>query len=111
MGEGLVTLFADKDRPVFVATGFTPNGDNHNDRLFVQAREGVELRVLYFRIFDRWGELLFENTDFSPNQAAEGWEGIYRGKPVQPGTYIWHIGVEYPDGLQDSFSGQTTIIR
>jgi len=111
MGEGLVTLFADKDRPVFVATGFTPNGDNHNDRLFVQAREGVELRVLYFRIFDRWGELLFENTDFPPNQAAEGWEGIYRGKPVQPGTYIWHIGVEYPDGLQDSFSGQTTIIR
>lgn len=110
-GEGLVTLFADKDRPVFLATGFTPNGDNRNDRLYVQAREGVELNILYFRIFDRWGELVFENKDLSPNVPAEGWDGSFRGKAVQPGTYIWHIGVAYSDGLQDSFSGQTTVIR
>jgi gliding motility-associated-like protein len=110
-GEDLVTINAEKNRPVFVATGFSPNGDMRNDLLFVQAREGVQLEVLYFRIFDRWGELIFENKDFAPNLPEEGWDGHYRGKPLQPGVYIWHIGVLYPDGLEDSFSGQSTIIR
>jgi gliding motility-associated-like protein len=110
-GEASVNLFAEKNRPVFVATGFTPNGDNRNDLLYVQARADIELEILSFRVFDRWGELVFQNKDFLPNDPNEGWDGTFRGQKVQPGTYIWHINVEFPDGLKDSFTGQSTIIR
>jgi gliding motility-associated-like protein len=110
-GEDIVTIYAKKDRPVFVPTGFTPNGDTQNDRLLVHARKDIELNVLYYRIFDRWGELLFEANDFQPNDPAFGWDGTFRGEELNGGVYIWHVGVEYIDGLQEDFKGSTTLIK
>lgn len=110
-GEGIVTLYPKKDRPVFVPTGFTPNGDGSNDRLLVHARDGLEATVLYFRVFDRWGELLFESGGFEPNDETMGWDGAFRGQPVQGGVYIWHVGVEFTDGAREEFTGNTTLIK
>lgn len=110
-GTGLVTVYPKKDRPIFVPTGFTPNGDNSNDLLLAHARSGVEVTIRYFRVYDRWGELLFEATDFAPNDPGIGWDGNFRGTPAQAGLYIWHIGVEFPDRNREVFTGQTTLIR
>ena len=110
-GEDIITIYAKKDRPVFVPTGFTPNGDSQNDRLMVHARKDIDLNVLYYRVFDRWGELLFEVNDFQPNDPAFGWDGTFRGEDLNGGVYIWHVGVEYIDGLQEDFKGSTTLIR
>ncbi|MCB0555143.1 MAG: choice-of-anchor L domain-containing protein [Phaeodactylibacter sp.] len=110
-GEDLVTVYPKKNRPVFVPTGFTPNGDNNNDLLLVHARKGVEMTILYFRVYDRWGELLFEAPDFTPNDPNIGWDGTFRGEPVQAGVYLWHIGVEFSDRTREEFTGQTTLIR
>jgi gliding motility-associated-like protein len=110
-GEDIMTLYARKFRPLEVPTGFTPNGDGNNDILNVLAREDIEVDILTFRIFDRWGELVFERNDIQPNQPAEGWDGDYRGAPAQPGVYLWMVEVEYADGLTEVFKGQTTLIR
>jgi gliding motility-associated-like protein len=110
-GEDIVTLYAKKNRPVLVPTGFSPNGDNQNDLLLVHAREDIALDVLYYRIFDRWGELLFEVNDFQPNDPAFGWDGTFRGEPLNSGVYLWHVGVKYIDGLEEDFKGHTTLIR
>ncbi len=110
-GEGFVNLYARKDRPILVPTGFTPNGDNYNDILLVHARQDVEVRILTFRVFDRWGELLFEAADFAPNDSTIGWDGTFRGQPTQAGVYIWEALVEYPDKEQRAFNGNTTLIR
>jgi gliding motility-associated-like protein len=106
-----MTLYARKFRPVEVPTGFTPNGDGNNDILNVLAREDIEVDILTFRIFDRWGELVFERKDIQPNQPSEGWDGDYRGALAQPGVYLWVVEVEYADGLTEVFKGQTTLIR
>lgn len=110
-GKDIVTVYPQKDRPIFVPTGFTPNGDSSNDRLLVHAKEDIEILVLYFRIYDRWGELLFESGEFSPNDEGRGWDGTFRGQPVQGGVYIWHVGVEFVDGNKEEYSGHTTLIR
>lgn len=110
-GEAVFTLYAKKDRPVFVPTGFTPNGDSRNDLLTVLAREGLEADIRTFRIFDRWGEMVYEANDISPNQVNVGWDGTLRGEPLQPGVYLWFIELEYTDGLTETFKGQTTLIR
>ncbi|MEQ8705933.1 MAG: choice-of-anchor L domain-containing protein [Phaeodactylibacter sp.] len=110
-GEDIMTLYAEKFRPVLVPTGFTPNNDGVNDILSILTREGVDVDILTFRIFDRWGELIYEDNDITPNQPARGWDGNYRGKLAQPGVYLWIIEVEYRDGLREVFKGQTTLIR
>lgn len=110
-GEDIVTVYPQKDRPVFVPSGFTPNDDGNNDRLLVHAKEDIEMLVLYFRVYDRWGELLYEAREFEPNDKGFGWDGAFRGQPAQAGVYIWHIGLEFVDGVQEEYSGSTTLIR
>ncbi len=107
-GEDIATVFITKNNPVMVPTGFTPNGDGTNDLLLVHGLEG---KVLSFRVFDRWGENVYDNGDFDLNDSATGWDGNFRGQALQPGVYIWQAEVEFNDGSRESFSGQTTLIR
>jgi gliding motility-associated-like protein len=104
-----VTVVVQKIRTVDVPTGFTPNNDGTNDRLRVHGREGT--RVTMFRVYDRWGELLFETGDFMVNDENKGWDGTFRGEPMSAGVYIWYAEVEYIDGMTETLNGQTTLIR
>lgn len=110
-GEDIVTIYAKKNRPILVPTGFSPNGDNQNDVLMVHARNDIEMNITSYRIFDRWGEQVFEATDFQPNDPVYGWDGTFRGEAVNAGVFIWHVEVEYIDGLKEEFKGHTTLIR
>ncbi|MCB9265303.1 MAG: choice-of-anchor L domain-containing protein [Lewinellaceae bacterium] len=110
-GEDIVNVYPEKVRPVFVPTGFTPNGDGSNDKLLVHAKEDIEIRIRYFRVYDRWGELVFTANEFKPNDVDYGWDGTFRGQPVSGGVYIWHLGVEFIDGYREEFTGHTTLIR
>lgn len=105
----LITVFVQKERIALVPTGFTPNNDGNNDRLLVHGREGT--RVIFFRIYDRWGQLLYEAGDFLVNDEASGWDGSFRNNMLEAGVYIWHLEVEYPDGVKERHTGQTTLIR
>ncbi len=107
--EDLLTVFVVKDPRAFVPTGFTPNGDGMNDRLLVHGRAGT--RVLSFRVFDRWGQLLYEGGDFEVNDVVFGWDGNFRDKPANAGAYIWTLTVELPDGSKETLSGETNLIR
>ncbi len=98
-----------KERRVMVPTGFTPNGDGINDRLPVHGQSGTIIKL--FRIFDRWGELLFERRDVPVNEIDSGWDGTFRGQPMPAGVYAWYLEVEYGDGMKETLGGQTTLIR
>jgi gliding motility-associated-like protein len=69
---------------VYVPTGFTPNGDGHNDLLKVI---GVgRVRLSSFIIYNRWGEAVFSTSQFD-----KGWNGMVNGKAVDAGVYIWFV--------------------
>jgi len=104
-----VNIFIRKPRVLAVPTGFTPNGDGTNDRLLVHGKEGTTIRT--FRIYDRWGELLYEAHDFEVNDANIGWDGSFVGKMMNSGVYLWYVDAEYVDGVREVFKGQTTLIR
>ncbi len=105
-----IRIFVPKIREVAVPTGFTPNGDGHNDRLLVHGHPGTRVRA--FNVFDRWGGLLFETGDFEVNDETAGWDGNdSRGRALNGGVYLYKLLVEYPDGSQETRSGQTTLIR
>lgn len=72
---------------VDVPTAFTPNGDGINDIIYV---DGWGIKKLnFFRIYNRWGQLLFESTDINV-----GWDGTYQGVPQNMETYVWQVSVE-----------------
>lgn len=108
-GEDRIQVIVEKPRKVFVPTGFSPNGDLSNDILQVHGQSSA--RVLEFRVFDRWGELLYEATDFQINDTTTGWDGNFRGKAMDPGVYVWVLQVQYMDGAKETFKGNTTLVR
>ncbi len=98
-----------KPRNVLVATGFTPNEDEINDKLIVHGRPGTTIKV--FRIYDRWGELLYEATNFKINDENAGWNGKFRDQYMNSGQYVWYVEAQYIDGQTEVFKGHTTLIR
>jgi gliding motility-associated-like protein len=104
-----VTVNVVKPRYVFVPTGFTPNNDLVNDRLTVRGKEGT--KILNFKIYDRWGELLYEVQDAKINDDSYGWDGKFRGEFMTSGMYVWYVEAQYIDGAKEIIKGSTTLIR
>ncbi|MEL6668857.1 MAG: gliding motility-associated C-terminal domain-containing protein, partial [Bacteroidota bacterium] len=99
-----------RDLDIYVPSGFSPNNDGVNDRLTVFAGQSVAI-VRRMMVFDRWGELVFERNDFSPNDLSLGWNGHFRGEPMNPAVFTWLVEVEYIDGSRQATAGDVTLIR
>lgn len=91
------------DPYVFIPNAFTPNGDTHNDVLYVR---GIWIEKMIFRIFDRWGEMVFESTDIT-----KGWDGTFRGKQLDPDVYDYYLDVTCIGGLQSITKGNVTLMK
>ncbi|MCB0643731.1 MAG: gliding motility-associated C-terminal domain-containing protein, partial [Phaeodactylibacter sp.] len=104
-----VNLVVRKERRVYVPTGFTPNNDGSNDRLIVHGEDGTYIKL--FQVFDRWGEIVYQNGNFPINDEISGWDGFFRGQAMNSGVYIWYLEVEYFDGEEESYKGSTNLIR
>jgi len=103
-------LTVQKPEALFVPNGFSPDGDGLNDRLVVYAGKDVE-RIGLFRILDRWGDQVFQATDFPPNDPAVSWDGTFRGQALQAGVFVYVIEVIYIDGKRKVYSGDISLIR
>lgn len=88
---------------IFVPNAFSPNGDNENDILYVR---GQNLEEITLKVFDRWGELVFESNDQSV-----GWDGTFKGKAVDPDVYVYHLQVICFDGQENLIKGNITVLR
>ncbi|MCK9404610.1 MAG: gliding motility-associated C-terminal domain-containing protein, partial [Chitinophagaceae bacterium] len=69
---------------IFVGQGFTPNGDGVNDKCY-PLLSGIR-SLTYFKIFNRWGNQVFQTNDATPQN---GWNGKLSGKWQPSGTYLW----------------------
>ncbi len=73
------------------------------------AEQIKEIRV--FRVFDRWGTLLYEDQNFKVNDASRGWDGRFRGKACDPAVFVWYVEAEFLDGYLETATGNATLIR
>lgn len=90
----------------FAPNTFTPNQDefNNNWRVYVN---GIDVQRFNLKIFNRWGELIWESND-----QEVPWDGTYNGGVCQDGTYVWKV--ECSDAFNDAryeFEGLINIIR
>ena len=88
---------------VFVPNAFSPNGDRYNDQLLVRGRY---IESFQLRIYDRWGEMVFETSE-----KDKGWDGTFKGRPLEPAVYVYHLDVICIDGQENFEKGNITLIR
>jgi hypothetical protein len=67
--------------------------------------------VQNFNVFDRWGNGLFSRSDMPTNDPEAGWDGTFRGQPMQPGVYVYYFEVKLADGSVEVYSGDITIVQ
>ena len=104
-----VLVIVKKARQVYVPNIFNPNSENN---YVVTVFAGIDVaRVNSFFIFDRWGDEVFEQLDFLPNDYSKGWDGTVRGDKGQLGVYVWYCEVEFIDGEIKLLKGDVTLIR
>jgi len=97
-----------KNSQVFVPNAFTPDGDGLNDILMVR---GKGIFVTNFRIFNRWGELVFQKTNFNPNDKQYGWDGKVRGIPANADVFVFTAEVVCDNGIKYTYKGNTTLLK
>ena len=93
-----------KNIVIYVPNAFTPNSDNLNDVL-KPFMIGIK-ELVYFKIFNRWGELVYETKNIK-----DGWDGRYKGTPVQSHTLIWILQGIGADNKIYNAKGSTVLIR
>jgi len=88
---------------IFIPNAFSPNNDGANDIFYVRAKN---LTKFYLAIYDRWGELVFESNDLN-----DGWDGTFKGKPIDPAVFGYYVEGVCEREENFSFKGNITLIR
>ncbi len=88
---------------IYIPNAFSPDGDGQNDILYVR---GALIEEMVFRVYDRWGELVFESFD-----RTSGWDGDFRGKPLDPDSYDYYLKVTCVDEVESIITGNVTLLR
>ena len=94
---------------VFIPNLFTPDGDGVNDLLMVRGK-GIK-SVKNFRIFNRWGEIVFEKANFEPNIKSHGWDGTVKGRKAPPDVYVYTCEVMCENDVPFVYKGNVAIIK
>lgn len=98
------------DFPFFMPNVFSPNNDGTNDRFYPQSLSPISFKD--FRIFDRWGGLLFEQPSGYSNDPLLGWDGVSGLKEAEQGVYLWEITLQLGSSKTEKhFSGGVTLLK
>ena len=81
-----ILIFVNQDAIIFAPNSFTPDNDGLNDTWFPTHSSSIDEDFFEVQIFDRWGEMIFDANDFS-----KVWDGTYKGRECQVGTYSYRI--------------------
>ncbi len=106
-----VYIDVEKVRKVYIPNIFSPNFDGTNDYFSPIVISPNVQSVERFQIFNRWGATLYEQYDFLPDPFSSGWDGTFKGDPVDIGIYVYLIEVRYLDGAIEQFAGDILLMR
>ena len=88
---------------------FSPNGSGAND-IFYPRGSGI-FKIKLLRIFNRWGEVVFEKVNFSPNDPAAGWDGTVKGQKVPSDVYVYTAELLSENNTSLIVNGNIALLR
>ncbi|MFM7401182.1 MAG: gliding motility-associated C-terminal domain-containing protein [Bacteroidota bacterium] len=97
-------------RRLYFPNVFSPNDDGENDFFHPFADASVKT-IRFMTIYDRWGNKVYHKENFSPNDAAAGWDGLSAGREMNNAVFVWVAETEFIDGQIRLYKGDVTLIR
>ena len=94
---------------LYFPNAFSPKTGVGDVRLFKPA--GIGLKEYHVSVYSPWGELLWQSHEIIDEQPAEAWNGIYQGKIMPQGAYVWKANVTYLNGITDILTGSVVLLR
>ena len=94
---------------LFIPNTFSPNGDGMNDYFYPRGFGLYTIRAL--RIFNRWGQVVFEKINFLANDQSSAWDGKFKGNPQPADVYVYSIDVICDNGTVLTRKGDITLLR
>ncbi len=95
---------------IFTPNAFSPNDDGNNDIFYIHS--GNEITgVRSFRVMDRWGNLVFQDQNFLPNDPAHGWTGSFNNRPQNAAVYVFVAELETASGEIVVEKGEVVLVR
>lgn len=108
ISQSFMRITVERDIHVYVPNVIAPKKDNNNLLTIYAGKQVVSVES--FTVFDRWGNYLYKDENFSPNDDLRGWDGTYNGKFVTSGVYVYAAQVLLDDGTKRVISGDVTVL-
>lgn len=102
------TILDLRDEPairIYIPNVFSPE-NRSNFTIFTD--ESIDL-IQNMYIYDRWGELIFTNENFAPNDPDLGWDGYFNDGRAEPGVYVYLFIFEW-NGVVQTWVGDVTLL-
>lgn len=96
---------------IYAPNVFSPNDDGLNDRFTIFGPQPRITNILELQVFDRWGQLVFSNTNLTPGDLSQGWDGTIKGEPANEGVYVFRTRIQFLDGEIVEKGGDVAILR
>ena len=120
--EDFINIFVKVVRKVYIPNVIMPKGENaleDNKKLYVFGRPGLIDKVTTFRLYDRWGEMIWESKEDiyfnDQGRSLDGWDGTFKSRDVKPGVYVYYVEVAFKDlgdgVVTKKLSGDVTVVR
>jgi gliding motility-associated-like protein len=103
----IITICNDKN--YFIPNTFSPNGDGVNDYFYPRGSNLYNIQSL--RVFNRWGQVVFERKNFPANDATMGWDGNFNGRPAPVDAYVYIAEVICNNAQVVALHGDVTLVR
>jgi gliding motility-associated-like protein len=94
---------------IFMPNTFSPNKDGAND-VFYPRGKGV-FTIKNLKIFNRWGECIFDKSGLSANNPSDGWDGTSKGAQMPSDVYVYVMEVLCTNSVVFPFKGNVTLLR
>ncbi len=107
--SALIMFLVDNTRRIYAPNVFSPNFDGINDYFYLQSPDFG--RINSFKVFDRWGSLVFHSSNSELNNPTSGWDGSVGKERIKAGVFLWEAEIVFLDGLTEILYGDISIIK
>lgn len=94
---------------IYIPNTFSPNNDGVNDKFYVRGKGLFAIKS--FRIFNRWGQLVFQNLQATPNDESGGWDGTFKNQKLSPDVYVYMVEILCANKTLIPVKGNVTLLR
>ena len=105
-----IVITVDKDRSIYSPNIFDPTTDGVDQLFSVMGGSQVSI-IKSLKVYDRWGNMVFEKFDLNKASNENGWNGRIGNQELSTGVYVWQAEIEFLDGVIEIKAGNVMLIR